>query len=78
MVRGRFLRDGITYGQDIVFLDHFDCSDHVFNDGLVPEALNHTLDRIKITKGSQKRAICTVRGLQWAFQPYSVIFHILR
>ena len=50
MVRGRFLRDGITYGQDIVFLGHFDLSDHVFNDGLVLEALHHTLDSLEITK----------------------------
>ena len=29
--RGRFLRDGITYGQDIVFLDYFDYSEAYSN-----------------------------------------------
>ena len=50
LVRGRFLRDGPFFRQDIFFLGHFDCSDHVFNDGLVLEALDRTLHLVEIPK----------------------------
>ena len=60
MVRGRFLRDGPFFRQDIFFLDHFDCSDHVFNDGLVLEALDRTLHLVEIPK-------MTKMGLKTAF-----------
>ena len=50
LVRGRFLRDGPFFRQDIFFLGYFDRSDHIFNDGLVLEASDRTLHLVEIPK----------------------------
>ena len=43
------------FGQDIFFLGYFDCSDHVFNDGLVLEASDRTLHLVEIPKMTKNR-----------------------
>ena len=53
-VRGLYLRDGLTYGQDIVFPGYFDCSDHILNVCLDLEALDPTLHHLEVVKITKK------------------------